>query len=58
MVSVQGPIFKNFKSPFVNLEWVKLETSNLVHELILASPISRMTKYPQTGRGQVQGLNF
>jgi len=50
----------NFKPPSVILEWVKLETSNLVYGQIFASPISRVTKYLKRGmvRVQVEFLNF
>jgi len=37
MVTGQGQIF-NFKTPYLNLEQVKLETLNLVYGQILASP--------------------
>jgi len=38
--------FLNFKTPYLNLERVKLETLNSVHWQTLASLISSMTKYP------------
>jgi len=50
--------FLNFKPPSVNPERVKLETSNLVHGYILASPILWTTKCPYNGRGQGPGAEF
>jgi len=37
--------FLNFNTPYLNLERVKLETSNSVHGSTMTSPISSMTKY-------------
>jgi len=50
--------FLNFKPPSVNLEQVKLETSNSVHGWDYASPILTVTKYPQKWRGQRPGPKF
>ena len=50
---IPGAEFINFfKTPYVNLERVKLETSDSVHGQIYASPFLSMTKYPQKGRTQ------
>jgi len=39
--------------PKISLEWLKLETSNLVSVLIIASPTLQTTNCPWKGRGYV-----
>jgi len=50
--SGSGAKFLNFETPSVNLERVKLETSNSVHIWHLGKSHLEHDKIPQKGRGQ------
>jgi len=43
------PHFRYFVSFLVSSEWLEIETSNLVHRLIVASAIPRVTNHPRRG---------